>query len=273
MKVYTHVDVDLDNASSVALALLKYNKLTLNDIIFVSGNFDGKEMVGNDIALDIEAGGKGEKGNVISVDGRIRVLSAFSLFLGSMDTEYQDAFEDLSIFIDAIDSTGTWALGYDLDGVDTLASLPTLEQVFFAVKHQFKDDLTVTMFWSKIIQGFWKRHKSDLRASTEATKAKWPYERIAIMSDSSEPTTMGRLFRQGADFVIYENGYNLGVKRSNALDIDLSYYLKDMLPDWFHHKAGFLSCWGSKKAPQTAPTYISAEKLADMVSTIKYNRN
>jgi len=238
-------------------------------------DYDGSTMEPDDIALDIEANGKGEKGRIVTRGIKTFVLSAFSLVVEKIeDVKMQKAYEDLSVFIDALDSTGNWVTAYYphiVGDTKEARKIPTILDTFFALKHFYGlDDLGLLKAWKPVMDGFWKRQLSDLRAEHEAKDAQWPFDHVAIISSSKEPSTMAKVHAQGAHFIIYEDGNNLGVKRSNKLDVNLGKHLQEMLPNWFHHKAGFLSCWGSHKAPKTTPPDISATKLAELVSQIVY---
>lgn len=274
MKIFTHQNMDLDNASAVSLALRIYN-LDFDAVHYVGADYDGTTMANDDVAIDIEANGKGEKGRIVTRGNKTFVLSAFSLVVEKIkEVKMQKAYSDLAVFIDALDSTGNWVTAYYPHIVgDTKEArrIPTILDTFFALKHFYGlNDLELLKAWKPIIDGLWNRQLSELRANKEAEDAEWPFDHIAIIYSSKEPATMSKVHAQGAHFIIYEDGNNLGVKRGNKVDVNLGKHLHEVLPDWFHHKAGFLSCWGSHKAPKSTPANISAIKLAEMVSQILY---
>jgi len=258
MKVYTHSYVDLDAAFSAALVRLN-NCDKKCDIKFIPADHDGVGLDdGDSIIVDVYAGGKGLKGD----------KSAFSSYLSMhCNNVYQEAFSNLANFIDAQDSTGDWTTGYEIYG-DGIDSIPTLQYLFNSLRSSFDDDEALVNFAHNVLIGDLANYKKLKKALLEADESEWVYNNIAI-TKGKEVQTTGILFSRGADFVIYENGNNLGVLRSKYLTkINLGDKLKKELPSWFHHESGFLSSWGTRKAVKSAPPSISSEQLAGLVHTL-----
>lgn len=258
MKIYTHRNLDIDAASAVSLFLLIGNH-RISSVKFVEADFDGNEMLSEDIAIDIFAGGRGIKG----------AESAFSEILDLYgDRSYIDCFNNLSRFIDAHDLSGRWTNGFNILGEDII-KIPTILTCFEAMKTSYNDDLTLLLSWRAVIQGIYKKYKKNIEAKKETKLATFPYPNIAIIREPAYRETVNNLFRKGTvDFVIYSSGNNLGVIRRNNLNINLGQFLKEDLSDWFHHSTGFISCWGSEKAKKSTPANISPEELADKVAVI-----
>lgn len=249
--ILTHIDVDLDAASSACLYyLLTFGKWIIDVIEFVPADYN-EPLEQADIAIDIECGGKGIKGE----------KSAFSAILEIYGSpSYKSAFKDLADLLDVYDSTGTFP---------QLAGFPgmTIIDVFRYIKNNCVSDLYIVEVWFKIISGIYTSFVLHETAKTAANKAEI-VEDIPIIKNAPSGTS-NILLARGYEFVIYEDEFNLGVIRSNTSTKDLRKALSPIFPDWFHHKSGFLSCWGGRKAPKSSPSNISAEKLAEIVSTIK----
>jgi|SaaInl7_150m_RNA_FD_contig_21_2022702_length_959_multi_11_in_0_out_0_2 hypothetical protein len=257
MKIYTHSYVDLDAAFSASLVKL-HNSDKKCTIEFVSADHDGVGLDTDSIIVDLEAGGKGLKGD----------KSAFSSYLNMYcKNTYKEAFTNLSRFIDAQDSTGDWSTGYEIYG-EGMESIPTLQYLFNSLRSSYDDDKALVNFAHNVLIGELKNYKKYRKALVEAEEAEWVYNNIAI-TKGVETQTTGILFSKGADFVIYEDGNNLGVLRSKYLaEVNLGNKLKSELPSWFHHESGFLSSWGTRKAIKSTPPSISSEQLAGIIHTL-----
>ncbi|GEM_PF-3608734 len=101
-RVFTHQSVDIDAATSVA-AWRKFVDPEA-EIVFVPANFDGSEMRDGDVALDLNAGGRGIKGHY---DGTV-VNSCLALIVHDHCTESDKrALAPLVEFVNAQDAHGS----------------------------------------------------------------------------------------------------------------------------------------------------------------------
>jgi len=255
MSIYTHLSLDLDAASSVSLYLLCNPNLSVTDVVFVPADFDGKTMKYEDVAIDIYAGDKGIKGD----------KSAFSSILNIVDKRYKNAFLSMSKFIDAHDSTGDWKSAYNVPKDE---KIPTILDTFRWYKRSIKEDKLILNHWASVINGVWLSYNDYNRAKKLALRAQWDGPYVAIIKGSAPLQTCSILFDMGADFVVYESGNNIGVIRSNNNKEHLGNHLVKWFPDWFHHPDGFLSCWGSNKAPKEQPYDTTAEYVAELVTPL-----
>lgn len=255
MRIFTHSSLDLDAASSVALYMLHNPRIKLFDVCFVPADYDGATMDEGDLAFDIYAGGKGLKGD----------KSAFSAVLKIVDRKYQPAFNDVAKFIDIHDSTGDWKIAYDVPKEERL---PTMLDTFRWMKRTINHDGFLLHNWEKVIRGTWLSYNDFNKAKKIANKARWVGPKVALIEGQAPMQTCSILFNIGAEFVIYEDGNNIGVIRSSKSKVNLGEHLSKWFPDWFHHPDGFLSCWGSIKAPKDTSSGVSIDFVSEIVSTI-----
>ena len=89
MRIFTHVNPDLDALMSVVAARLYYPAARGAEIILKPANWDGAGMDPDDIAVDMEAGGRGMKGE--KGDGVVH--SCFALIM----TKYAPTAECLAL--------------------------------------------------------------------------------------------------------------------------------------------------------------------------------
>jgi len=274
--VYTHVNVDLDNASSIALMMLHNKEISLENIKLVPSSWEpGPDgLKPGDLAIDIFAGGHGIKGKDLLINNENKLGSAFTLILENMIDKgvYYKAFQPLADFLDSLEAVGNWSSFYKDAGYKIPSDFPTILQAFSALKFKFKkDDFKILEHWAIIIEGLLEKELSRERAIKDADRAHWFAPHIAYIKNAKEPFTSGVLYHRGAKFLIFERTSinTLGVRTRPGSKVDLGKHLKELLPEWFHHPSGFMSCWGSDKAPQESPPQIEAETLADYVLAIK----
>jgi hypothetical protein len=235
--------------------MLHDQSIEIYDVQFVPADYDGSTMQEGDLALDIYAGGKGIKGD----------KSAFSSVLRIVDKKYAPAFKDVATFIDVYDSTGDWKFAY---GIPNSERIPTMLDTFRWMKRTIEHDGVILYNWCDIIKGVWLSYNDFNKAKKLANKARWVGRKVALIEGRAPMQTYSILFNIGAEFVIYEDGNNLGVIRSNKSKINLGESLVKWFPDWFHHPDGFLSCWGSAKAPKDKPSGVSIDFVSEIVSTL-----
>jgi len=76
--------------------------------------------------------------------------------------------------------------------------------------------------------------------------------------------------KKGADFVIYEDGNNMGIVISDTVARAVAPELGRALPGWFVHASGFLVAWGTKKAQKEVPSGFKLKEIADIINGV-YN--
>lgn len=269
MKIYTHMNVDLDAVASVWW-MLRF-KFPGAEIVFVPANWDGSGMEAGDVAVDIEAGGKGIKGEL---KGGVRHSCFSTLVLQHGTTEDMQALASLMAFVDAQDAYGS-AYTHFVPEAKPEARRVLLHCGVNAVLRAFQamhynDDMVVCERMSEIFDGMLKNGRNRRRAEEEAQTAEIVGGRVAILRDpKSVTTTIILLEEHGLDVVIYADGCNLGAVRRNDLRVRMDHPAIRAATNgedgWFFHPAGFLAARGTRKAPATTPSRVDPNALAQAV--------
>lgn len=217
MEIYTHVSVDLDACASVWAAKKYYSGAEKAFVNFRSARWNGAEMKENDLALDIDAGGKGIKG-----EHREGVThSCFRLLMEKYaPKEDVEVLEHLILFVDIQDAYGSVVEHFFPESSNyskKIISLTGINSVLRALQafHQ-RNDLIVCEKMGEIFHGMLFTGRSRKRAETEAENAEIIENKVAI-TRNARTGTHRRLFEKGIQAVIYVDGHNLGiVKKNNA---------------------------------------------------------
>jgi len=143
----------------------------------------------------------------------------------------------------------------------------TLREVMAAIRREatmngMEDDreidLHVTGAMVRIIRGLNANHQSDKRTARQAAEIRVEQVagfKVAILPRGPVSSALGVVLneRRGVALAIYHDGNTLGVTRYPGHESPDLHRLERHLPAWFVHTAGFLACWGSRKAPKDAP--------------------
>ena len=270
-RIFTHVHVDVDAVLSVSAVRMFNPHMTDAEIVFVPAFWDGTAgrdgnlpvMEDGDIAVDLDAGGKGIKGEK-TADGRVG--SAFlQLVEHYCSAEQQAALARLVDFVDRVDAgESSWDEG--------VIALP---QVVAAIKLAGgrDGDLRAVEFAQDFLRGFLAMEESRLRADAEADAAEIVTRgdaRVAIVREAKERGTNAALYGRGVHAVVFVNGMNLGATRppEHTFRID-SEAVKAVIGNeegWFCHPAGFLVARGSFKSPATSMSRVDPVALAEAVA-------
>jgi len=154
MILYTHYSLDLDAASTLALAFMVTGALRVK---YISADITKKEFTSlhyieeDFLMLDIDCEGLGIKGKKIVKDGQTYILSAFSSYLALQTEDYKEAFKDLALFIDQVDS------GNKLPAASLYGNWLT---IFLAIKRKISTDPEVLEAWFVILEGHYKNKES-----------------------------------------------------------------------------------------------------------------
>jgi len=247
---------------------------------FRPANWDGNGMSENDLALDMEAGGYGMKGEKES-DGTVHscFASIVSQYASPAD---QEALANLVRFVDAQDSRGS-AVKYlapeaSREAQDALA-MTGLNAVVRALQATHpRNDAMVVERMSEILSGMLQAGRARHRAVAEVSeKAEIrPGGKVAIVTNAREFATNGVLFEDhGVRVIVYVDGHNLGVIREGSETLRMDHpeiravvEATGELSDWFAHPAGFLFCRGSRKAPAEDPSRVDPRSLAEVASRL-----
>lgn len=298
--LYTHKYVDLDAVASV-WAARRFAGMEDAGLLFVPANWSGDGMAKGDMAVDLEAGGRGIKGRQ-DADGK--VSSAFAEILGRYaPNEARAALAHVALFIDAQDAHGqavkyflrpsgvpdtstedgagaleAWRNGRpSKEGQEVLSHI-SLAAVFRAVQAAHsRDDLTTCDMVGCIFDGFLELGLSKVRAEKEAATAQYLAAEggwlVGIIRDAKEPGVNGLLFDRGCCAVVYVDGHNIGVVRRDDVTARMDepgiraiVEAVGEIDEWFAHPAGFLFCRGSRKSLATSPSRVDRGVLAEAVS-------
>jgi len=236
-------------------------------------------MVEGDLALDIDASGRGLKGE--KGEGGI-VHSCLALIVAKYASPAdQSALASLVRFVDAQDAHGSavkfLAPEASRESQETLA-MTGLNAVLRALQatHPRNDALVVERM-SEILSGMLQAGRARQRATAEADKARvLDGGKVAIVINSQEFATNGILFEErGIRVIVYVDGHNLGVIRHGDESLRMDHAeLRAVVEaageasEWFAHPAGFLFCRGSRKAPAENPSRVNPRMLAEVAAKL-----
>lgn len=268
--IYTHVSPDLDAISSVWAVKRFIPRFANDSVTYVSANWNGAEMADPDIAVDIEAGGRGIKGEK-DADGRPHSCFA-AMVKRYAPAEDQIAIKHLAAYIDAHDSYGSairhLAPEIEITTAETLHAV-SLVSIYSIIHKKYPSDCVDIM--STIFDGLLEKGRNRLRAEAEADLAKiLPSGKVALTRniDRNHPVNY-KLFERGVRAVVYRFDYNIGIFRRNGDAIRMDHPdIKAVAEkareasEWFSHPNGFLYCRGSRKAPSTTPSKVDPMDLA-----------
>lgn len=271
MAIFTHMFVDLDAVVSVWL----YKKFLSSDseVVFVPANFD--DLTSDDVALDIDAGGKGIKGTTINGLNHCATWALWNKLSAFSDFD-RDALSDLVRYVDLQDNHG------DVLRACKLADLPDanllretgLNSIFRSIQTILKDDLKVLNYMETILDGLYEKALASIRSIQEAKSAEYRGP-VAIIRNAKEFGTNNVLFENGAKAVVFVDGNNLGVVRRSDIEISMSHpditalvHAQNESAEWFAHPAGFLFARGTRKAPSKTRSKIDPTLLADVVANL-----
>ncbi len=276
-RIFTHFNVDLDAVASV-WAVKTFIGMSEAEIQFKSANWDGSELEEGDMAVDISAGGKGIKGET-GDNGIVHSCFAY-LIKNYANNDDQKALANLVDFVDAQDAHGL-AVNYLIPEVADKEKFILASTGINAVLRALQavhpnNDLKVIERMSEIFTGILYSGRARQKAEIEADNAEiLDGGKVAIVNNAKQFATNGILYDRGIQVIVYVDGNNLGVIRSNKVKLSMSHYdIKAVveeaseLNEWFAHPAGFLFCRGSRKAPAETKSKVDPKKLADKVNSL-----
>jgi len=282
MRVYTHINVDLDAVASV-WAARQFMGAQDAELVFVPADWDGNGFEDGDLALDIRAGGRGIKGTERE-DGTVGSCFAF-LVAHHASASDRDALLYLSMFVEIQDSNGraieylaSGAMEFDQKTLDAVSINSVLRAL--QATHPRNDALIVERM-SEIFSGMLESRRARQRAKIEANDAELIGEAlVAIVRDKKEFATNAILFERGVRVIVYVDTHeggdvaDIGVVREGSMTlrmddpalVEVIHAAGEQLGDgngtWFAHPAGFMIAWGTRKAPATSPSRVRPQDLA-----------
>ncbi len=272
MKIYTHVSVDLDAASSVWAARKYIPGADKAAVVFVPANYNGADILPGDIAVDIYAGGRGLKG---AQESNGHTHSCFLTILQQFaPREDMAALRNLAAFIDAGDSTGNAikVLAPNTSPAEQgLLYAVSLGAVFDAEKNIHQgDDAAVVEWMSNILDSFLQMGREKVHAIELASKVV-VIGGVATAHNKSGVVRHALYEEFGARMIVFVDERNnaLGIHRKNGESVRTDHPLIRAVvkaageTEWFAHTAGFLFSCGSRKAPMKTMSRIRPEDLAN----------
>ena len=272
-RIFTHVHVDLDAALSAAFVKTFVTDFKDAELVFVPAQWQGVSTVqipydfvkDQDIAVDVEAGGFGIKGDAFQG----RVGSAFSTLVKTYGTpEMRKSLKGLCDYLDRED-TGQSHVSKDVVTLGTV-----LHSLRFTYPEN-KADAGLVQFCSQFLYGFYQKSLNALKAQEVADQARVfgsKKRKVALVTLPSGTNLYGvteALFKKGIHVVVYVDGNNVGAMRSKHCQKSLNHpsfrKVVNALPgeDWFIHKDGFLVAHGTQKSPRPVPSKV---KVMDLVN-------
>lgn len=279
MIIYTHENPDLDALASL-WAVLNYDHAVIKgnaQVIFRPGNWDGAEMVEGDIAVDIEAGGKGINGVLID---NVRHSCFATLVTRYLDESDQEAIANLVAYIDAQDTYGSAVkrlLPDTSTDVQNIISFSSINSVFRALQSMnYRKDGRVMSVMHEIFSGMLKTGRARQRAVKDAENAIIsPCGNVAIISPKEYGTNAVLFDGKGVRIIIYVDGFNLGIIRKDTEILSMSdqrivefVSRYDDVIEWFAHPSGFMFCRGSRKSQATSMSQVPPTELMAFICEI-----
>ena len=272
-KVTTHCNVDLDAVCSVWAVRNFIPGYSQTPVNFVPANWPGEPGVdhtdheSDHLAVDISAGIKGALGDC-----------AFAEIVRTWAPSYaRTALAPLVEYVHAQDTTGVAETALFGDEGKAMVKFG-INTVLNCLRRSLQNqDESIIEAMSFILDGWYvgavERSRGEEVAKAALKLAEgMSLKHTVVLEDPAPPATNGVLFDRGAKAIVFQDGMNLGVIRSNQETFDLGRIVQssDLIPEeekesWFHHPAGFLSAHGTRKAPATTASAVDPWELGILV--------
>lgn len=263
--LYTHLDLTVDAAASVWL----WRRLHPEEnwpLQHVPSTWDGVGIGAGDVAIDIDAGGRGIRSRR-NPDGS--VASCFRVILN--EHMAQEGPHDLEPLLrpiaDLMDAQRR-------DGNLTRLGFPPrygifgLSGTFLALKHTCAGPEELLEHFSKILDGFVRIAELSDEVGRLAQEVELVGS-VAVILDQNHLGLHRAVFRRGARFLVFKDGNNLGILREARERAHLGRLIQHQIqePGWFFHPRGHLAARGTRKAPAQTPSRYAPRELAQMLDT------
>lgn len=283
-KIYTHMGIDIDAAASVWAVKRFAPGANKSKAVFVPANWDGTGMEDGDFAVDLYAGGKGIKGKV---EDNGTTHSAFVSVIRQyvMNTTDKEALFYLAMFIDIDDSGGGGVVKQVLPTASRTAqktlNATSIKAVFTAMKIATNSNDGALLAWiSKVFDGLFQMGREAFWAWNAASRIP-VIDGVAIARNTSGAVRRALYDEFDARMIVFVDDRKnaLGIHRKDGESVRTDHPLIRAVVEavgeevskvegggdgkWFAHPAGFLFCWGSKKAPAKIKSRIRPEDLAN----------
>ncbi len=277
-RLVTHSSPDPDAYLGLAVAKLIRFKGVKVEIFFVNANDPLDGLDEGDVAVDIEAGGRGFKG-IRSGDGKT-VHSAFAQIVERFATpEDQEALAPFVAYVDACDTYGSAIdrLAPDLspdirEVINEGSVLASVREWQHRFGHNIRGNLLVLEKVEELLLDKLEAGRRRLHAERQADKQViLDGGRVAVVINA--PSANDVLFRRGVRAIVWKDGKSMGVSRErrekfrvNHPELQAFVTGIDGVP-WFDEREYLLS-WGTKKARPDTHSKVDPEELARRVDKL-----
>lgn len=253
-KVVTHRFVDLDAVMSVSFyAHLIGATVADLELRFVPSN--EQVFSADEVILDLHA--PGLKGADSSCFETMLELVYQAGFVGERD--YQ-ALLPLAQYVTLEDHDKVYHLERQL-------RVGTLAELVDSMRGHGDADRDIVLWAEKAFLTELESGRSRFKAQQQLlSAAKYSSGRIVVLLEGAPHGASAVAFDAGAEFVIYQDGNNVGVVRRHDSEVHLGALLNTKLPDGiFAAPQGYIVAWGSRWYPAKSPAPFSATELAEML--------
>lgn len=294
IRIFTHQNPDLDAISSAWFVSRFMYPLTEIELVFVSASYRGTSINGNDIAVDIEAGGKGIKES-IDKNG-IKHCCFYTLFkkMNLSSRDYQ-ALNPLVILIDKKDIYGNIASApqdkkwdkSDSEAFDKIKALSLCLNTFKTSYNNNDEKVCLVMF--DLFDGFFKKNIEFQLLKAEIEKKTYNCGHLVIVETSLDLSVAKLVFNDANNKAylylntnsnsmgvyigndLYKEGFRIEREAATAIIEKLGEKIGGGLDEWFCHQDGFLLSWGTRKDSRPYPSKIKPQELALEISKLIEN--
>lgn len=286
-----HEWVDIDEVYSIWYLKTFVPEFKNAKIVFVPASWDGRKMKKYDIAVDLDANGKGIKG---IEDENGNVHSCFSLLTKMFRIPKSDwkALIGIAKVIDHHDAYGKLGNApHPSISSSDLSTFNALNVALKAYRTKFKDDEKVCEKMFELLDGFHERNLSFQNLPEKIERNSRKVGEILIVEMPNKESVNGYIFDRlkcRASIYVDSQTNTMGINISNAFRKDgfsLGHpSIKRLIEDlgekvgggcspsrWFAHPRGTLICWGSRKDSRPFPSKIKPEDLALGLNKIMEN--
>lgn len=298
-RIFSHVNVDPDAFFSLWSGK-KYIPRYQNAIfVFVPAYYDGSGMTEYDIAVDIDAGGRGIKGDLDENNNR------HSCFKKIMETyapeEDREALRHIIDYVDLQDTFGN-AVNYAIPNLTPeqygIATAGQINMMLRAIQCEFpdKDDQFVVDYMIPYVEGILKMKKSFNMAKKGVIQMVSGNNgneviRFELLGGQVEVLEGGQvalvrnmdrnmihgvrsgLYSSGVKIIVDSNDCNLSIGRKNEIRMRVDHPIIRKVveatgeqDDWFAHESGYLYGRGGSKGPYETPSKVDPYELAKAVN-------
>lgn len=271
-RVITHVCPDLDAISSVWFFMRFVAKKQL-EVKFVPASWDGHDFGAHDVALDIDAGGMGLKGQK-TFKGEVH--SCFkSLVTQYADSEAREILKPLVKFIDRNDTYGgvNKVGDFSKNKSHQITSFVALSLAMKAFRAVHESDQLVLQRMLELFDGIYKINKDSIESQKHIMQKAIMVGKTVILPEGSD-SSRGLFFNRGYEALIYTDNNNIGLLTKGDLRADSPEVMRVIesageIREWFAHSAGYLLARGTRKDPRETRSNVDPYRLATAIESAR----